>query len=55
MLKYIIVFVLMLAFIFLLAYMDALAYEQYVKDCELNHEKPLSYERWAWEKGKKYD
>lgn len=53
MLKYIIVFVLILAFIFLLAYMDAKAYEEYVEQCKSNHQKPMSYERWSWEKGQK--
>ena len=51
MLRFLLLLVIAFLLLLLLAYMDAKAYEEYVEQCKSNHQKPMSYERWSWEKG----
>lgn len=51
MLRFLLLLVIAFLWLLLLAYIDAKAYEEYVEQCKSNHQKPMSYERWSWEKG----
>lgn len=55
MLQFILLLVFAVFLLFLVAYVEAKAYEEYVEQCKSNHQTPMSYERWSWERGQKND
>lgn len=51
MLRFLFLIIVVILILLLVAYMEAKAYEEYVEQCKSNNKKPMSYERWSWEKG----